>query len=113
MLYLCDRCKTCNSTMFVYKTPMHEHTQMCVNMLYQMFEQQCRDTHVWFVCVCAYALQEDRSLRLPLTLSPLEDDICTRCCLFNFEAPFHQEPPKQQLLQYIESFAMESSQSKI
>ena len=60
MPYLRDRRKTRNSTMFVYKRPMHEHTQMCVNVLYQMFEKRCRDTHIWFVCVCAYALQEDR-----------------------------------------------------
>ena len=63
-------------------------------------------THMYDLCVCAcvYALQEDRSLSLPLMLSPLEDDICTRCCHFNFEAPFHQEPPKQQILQIYREF---------
>ena len=59
---------------------MHVHTKLSVKVLYKMFELWCRDTHVWIVCMCAYALQEDRSQDIPLTLSPLEDEICNRRC---------------------------------
>ena len=75
---------------------------MCVKVLYQMFEIWCRDTHIWIVCVCAYALQEEEEswyLSIQVCNVPLEDEICTRCCFFTFEASFFQESSKQQLIQ--------------
>ena len=71
-------------------------------MLYQMFELWCRETHIWIVCVCANALQEEEEswyLSIQVCDVPLEDEICTRCCFFTFEASFFQESPKQKLIQ--------------
>ena len=46
MPYQRDSHKACNFTKFVNTRSMHEHAMKCVNVLYQMFEQRCRDTHV-------------------------------------------------------------------